>query len=91
MEAKYKCKYCGEEFEKPVQLAQHVRAKHKRAKRRERERVGLEALSEKVNKVIEAVGILKGLQVSPNLSDGERKILDNVLKSIEDLISHLQK
>jgi hypothetical protein len=31
--AEYKCKYCGEVFEKPLDLARHVRMKHKPAKR----------------------------------------------------------
>ncbi|WP_456487497.1 C2H2-type zinc finger protein [Candidatus Alkanophaga liquidiphilum] len=96
MEAKqevkrYKCKYCGEEFDKPVRLAQHIRVKHKRAKKREKEKIKRETASERINRVIEAVGILKGLQVSPNLSEGEKKILDDVLKRFEDFIASMQK
>jgi hypothetical protein len=87
----YKCKYCGEVFEKPLLLAHHVRAKHKRAKKREKKGVAVEKLSEQVNKTVEAIGILKGLQVSPHLSDDEKKVLGDVSKRIEELLAHMQK
>ncbi len=87
----YKCKYCGEVFEKPILLAHHVRAKHKRAKKREKKGVAVEKLSEQVNKTVEAIGILKGLQVSPHLSDEEKKVLGDVSKRIEELLAHMQK
>jgi 5-methylcytosine-specific restriction endonuclease McrA len=87
----YKCKYCGEVFEKPLLLAHHVRAKHKRAKKREKKGVAVENLSEQVNKTVEAIGILKGLQVSPHLSDDEKKVLGDVSKRIEELLAHMQK
>ena len=87
----YKCKYCGEEFEKPLLLAHHVRSKHKRAKKKEK-KAAAEAMGvEQINKTIEAIGILKGLQVSPNLSDEEKKILGNVAKIIEGLLADIQK
>jgi hypothetical protein len=87
----YKCKYCGEVFEKPLLLAHHVRAKHKRAKKREKKGVAIEKLSEQVNKTVEAIGILKGLQVSPHLSDEEKKVLGDVSKRIEELLAYMQK
>ena len=87
----YKCKYCGEVFEKPLLLAHHVRAKHKRAKKREKKGVSIEKLSEQVNKTVEAIGILKGLQVSPHLSDEEKKVLGDVSKRIEELLAYVQK
>ena len=46
---------------------------------------------EQINKTIEAVGILKALQVSPNLSDEEKKILGGVAKTIEGLLADIQK
>jgi RecJ-like exonuclease len=87
----YKCKYCGEEFEKPLLLAHHVRAKHKRAKKREKKGVEVEKLTDQMNKTVEAIGILKGLQVSPSLSAEEKKILGDVSKRIEDVLVYLQK
>ncbi len=87
----YKCKYCGEVFEKPLLLAHHVRAKHKRAKKREKKGVAIEKLSEQVDKTVEAIGILKGLQVSPHLSDEEKKVLGDVSKRIEELLAYMQK
>ena len=84
----YKCKYCGEVFDKPLLLAQHVRFKHKRAKTREKKGVEKEKGSEQINKTIEAIGILKGLQVSPNLSEGEKKIFGDVTKRIEELLAY---
>ena len=87
----YKCKYCGEVFDKPLLLAHHVRSKHKRAKKREKKGVAVEKLSEQVNKTIEAIGILKGLQVSPHLSDEEKKVLGDVSKRIEELLVYTQK
>jgi hypothetical protein len=87
----YECKYCGEVFEKPLLLAHHVRAKHKRAKKREKKGVAVEKLLEQVNKTIEAIGILKGLQVSPHLSDEEKKVLGDVSKRIEELLAYMQK
>ncbi len=87
----YKCKYCGEAFEKPLLLAHHVRARHKRAKKREKKGVEVGKLSEQVNKTVEAMGILKGLQVSPHLSDEEKKILGEVSKRIEGLLAYMQK
>jgi hypothetical protein len=68
----YKCKYCGEAFDKPLLLAQHVRSKHKRAKTREKNGVEKEKQAEQINKTVEAIGILKGLQASPNLNEGRR-------------------
>ena len=86
----YACKYCGEVFEKPLLLAQHVRSKHKRAKEREKKAVEKTRMSEQIDKAIEAIGILKGLQVSPHLSDEEKKILGDVSKRIEDLLAYTQ-
>jgi ribosome assembly protein YihI (activator of Der GTPase) len=83
----YKCKYCGEAFEKPLLLAHHVRSKHKRVKKREKKAAEKELGTEQINKTIEAVGILKGLQVSPNLSEEEKKMLGEVVKRVEVLIS----
>ena len=93
MEAKkgYKCKYCGEVFEKPLLLAHHVRSKHKRAKKREKKAAVAVKGTEQINKAIEAIGILKGLQVSPNLSEEEKKILGDVSKRIEGLLADIQK
>ena len=87
----YKCKYCGEAFEKPLLLAHHVRSKHKRAKKKEKKAAAEVMGAEQINKTIEAIGILKGLQVSPNLSDEEKKILGNVAKIIEGLLADIQK
>jgi ribosome assembly protein YihI (activator of Der GTPase) len=83
----YKCKYCGEAFEKPLLLAHHVRSKHKRVKKREKKAAEKELGAEQINKTIEAIGILKGLQVSPNLSEEEKKMLGEVAKRVEVLIS----
>jgi hypothetical protein len=87
----YKCKYCGEEFEKPLLLAHHVRSKHKRVKKREKKAAEKELGAEQINKTIEAIGILKGLQVSPNLSEEEKKLLGNVAKTVEELLASVQK
>ena len=87
----YKCKYCGAEFDKPLLLAHHVRAKHKRAKKREKKGAEVEKLTGQMNKTVEAIGILKGLQVSPSLSAEEKKILGDVSKRIEDVLIYLQK
>ncbi|MBN1455859.1 MAG: hypothetical protein JW945_06390 [Methanomicrobia archaeon] len=87
----YKCKYCGAEFDKPLLLAHHVRAKHKRAKKREKKGVEVEKRTDQMNKAVEAIGILKGLQVSPSLSAEEKKILGDVSKRIEDVLLYLQK
>jgi len=87
----YKCKYCGEEFEKPLLLAHHVRSKHKRAKKREKKAAEKVTPAEQLNKTIEAIGILKGLQVSPNLSEGEKKLLGDVSKTIEELLASVRK
>jgi hypothetical protein len=46
--------------------------------------------AEQINKTVEAIGILKGLQVSPHLSDEEKKILGNVAKIIEGLLADIQ-
>ena len=87
----YKCKYCGETFENPLLLAHHVRSKHKRAKKREKKAAVAVTGAEQLNKTIEAIGILKGLQVSPNLSEEEKKILGDVSKTIEVLLADIQK
>ncbi len=87
----YKCKYCGGVFEKPLLLARHVRANHKRAKTGERKGVKKEKVSEQINKTIEAIGILKGLQASPNLSEEEKEILGEVSKRIEELLAYTLK
>jgi hypothetical protein len=87
----YKCKYCGEAFDKPLLLAHHVRAKHKKVAKREKKGLAVEKLSDQVNKAVEAVGILKGLQVSPHLSDEEKKALGDVSKRIEALLAYTQK
>lgn len=87
----YKCKYCGEVFDKPLLLARHIKTKHKKAKTREKAKVERETVSEEINKAIEAVGILKGLQASPHLSEGEKKILGDVSMKMEELISYIQR
>jgi uncharacterized C2H2 Zn-finger protein len=84
--AKYKCKYCGEVFEKPLDLARHVRMKHKRVKKREKKAAEKVPAVEQISKTIEAIGILKGLQVSPNLSAEEKKLLGDVTKTFEGLL-----
>ena len=87
----YKCKYCGEVFEKPLLLAQHVRFKHKRAKARERKGIEKEKVPDQINKTIEAIGILKGLQASPNLNEAEKKLLGDVSKRIEELLAYTKE
>jgi hypothetical protein len=87
----YKCKYCGEAFDKPLLLAQHVRSKHKRAKTREKKGVEKEKQAEQINKTVEAIGILKGLQASPNLNEAEKKLLGDVSKRIEELLAYTAK
>ena len=87
----YKCRYCGEVFEKPLLLARHVRSTHKRAKTREKKAVAIGKESEQMNRTIEAIGILKGLQASPNLNQGEKKLLQEVSQRIEELLAHTQR
>ena len=91
MKKEYKCKYCEAVFEKPLLMAQHVRTKHKKTKAREKAKLERVTLSEEISKAIEAIGILKGLQVSPKLSEGEKKILDEVSKRIEELVTYVKK
>jgi hypothetical protein len=83
--AEYKCKYCGETFDKPLKLAWHVRSNHKRAKKRAK-KATVKPEPAPMNKALEAVGVLKGLQASPNLSDEEKKLLGDVAKTIEGVI-----
>jgi hypothetical protein len=83
--AEYKCKYCGEAFEKPVYLAVHVRMQHKRAKKRAKKAAAKPA-PVPLNKALEAMGVLKGLQASPNLSDEEKKLLGEVAKTVEAIL-----
>ena len=87
----YKCKYCNATFEKPLLLARHVRSTHKRAKTREKKAVAIGKESEQINRTIEAIGILKGLQASPNLSQGEKKLLQEVSQRIEELLAYTQR
>lgn len=84
--AEYKCKYCGEKFAQPLDLARHVRMKHKRAMKRAKKAAKEVSAVEQASKAIEAIGILKGVQVSPNLSAEEKKLLGDVAKTFEDLI-----
>jgi hypothetical protein len=83
--AEYKCKYCGEAFAKPLDLARHVRKNHKRSKRRSK-RLAEKPELPSMSKGLEAVGVLKGLQASPNLSDEEKKLLGDVAKTIEAIL-----
>jgi uncharacterized C2H2 Zn-finger protein len=87
----YKCKYCGEVFDKPLLLAQHVRANHKKAKTREKKGIEKEKQAEQIDKTVEAIGILKGLQASPNLNEAEKKLLGEVSQRIEELLAYTQK
>ncbi len=84
--AEYKCKYCGEKFAKPLDLARHVRMKHKRATKRAKKAAEKVTAAAQINETIEAIGILKGLQVSPNLSAEEKKLLGDVTKTFEGLL-----
>jgi hypothetical protein len=84
--ADYKCKYCGEKFAKPLELARHVRMKHKRATKRAKKAAEKAPAAAQINKTIEAIGVLKGLQVSPNLSTEEKKLLGDVTKTFEGLV-----
>jgi hypothetical protein len=43
-----------------------VRSKHKRAKKREKKAASSVVGAEQLNKTAEVIGILKGLQASPN-------------------------
>jgi SAM-dependent methyltransferase len=76
---------------KPATVAQHVRAKHKRAKKRDKKEAENADLSERINRTIEAIGILKCLQVSPRLSEEEKKLLGAVAKTIEELMLKVRK
>jgi hypothetical protein len=87
----YKCKYCGEEFEKPLLLAHHVRSKHKRAKKREKKAAVAVKEVNQITKAIEAVGILKGLQASPSLSEEMKASIGDCGRTIEGLIAAVQK
>lgn len=62
---------------------QHVKAKHKRAKAKEKAKVEKVIVSEAISKTIETIGILKELQVSVHLSEEEKKILGDAIKRIE--------
>ncbi len=84
--AEYKCKYCSQKFAKPLDLARHVRMQHKRAKKRAKKAAAKVTTANQVNKTIEAIGVLKGLQASPNLSDEEKKLLGEVAKTVEGLV-----
>jgi uncharacterized C2H2 Zn-finger protein len=84
--AVYTCKYCGDAFEKPLDLARHVRKNHKRSKRRSKRLVEKPVLPA-MSKAREAVGVLKGLQAAPNLSAEEKKLLDEVAKTVEALLT----
>jgi hypothetical protein len=84
--AEYKCKYCGEKFAKPLDLARHVRMKHKRATKRAKKAAQKVTPAEQIFKTVEAIGVLKGLQVSPNLSTEEKKLLGEVTKTFEGLV-----
>jgi uncharacterized C2H2 Zn-finger protein len=84
--AEYKCKYCGEKFAKPLDLARHVRMNHKRATKRAKKAAEKVAPAAQINKTVEAIGVLKGLQVSPNLSTEEKKLLGDVTKTFEGLV-----
>ena len=60
-------------------------------KKREKKAAEKVMPAEQLNKTIEAIGILKGLQVSPNLSEGEEKLLGNVAKTVEELLASVRK
>jgi len=50
--------------------------------------------ADQINKTIEAIDVLKGLQVSPNLSTEQKKLLEEVTKTFEGFIPtkrHLQQ
>jgi hypothetical protein len=83
--AEYKCKYCGETFDKPLKLAWHVRSNHKKAKKRAK-KAAAKPEPAPMSKALEAIGVLKGLQASPNLSDEEKKLLGEVAKTVEAII-----
>jgi hypothetical protein len=83
--AEYKCKYCSEKFAKPLDLARHVRMNHKRAKKRAKKAAATPEPAP-MNKALEAMGVLKGLQASPNLSDEEKKLLGEVAKTVEAIL-----
>ena len=83
--AEYKCKYCGETFDKPLALAWHVRSNHKRAKKRTK-KVAAKPAPAPMTKALEAMGVLKGLQASPNLSDEEKKLLGEVARTVEAIL-----
>ncbi len=83
--AEYKCKYCSEKFAKPLDLARHVRMQHKRAKKRAK-KAAVKPEPAPMSMAFEAMGVLKGLQASPNLSDAEKKLLGDVAKTVEGLV-----
>ena len=84
--AEYKCKYCGEKFAKPLDLARHVRMNHKRAMKRAKKAAEKVAPAAQINKTIEAIGVLKDLQLLPDLSSEQKKLLEEVTKTFEGLL-----
>ena len=60
--------------------------KHKRATKRAKKAAEKVAPVAQINKTVEAIGVLKGLQVSPNLSTEEKKLLGEVTKTFEGLV-----
>ena len=89
--AEYKCKYCGEKFAKPLDLARHVRMKHKRATKRAKKAAVAMKEVDQITRAIEAVGVLKALQASPSLSKEERQAIGDCGKTIEGLIAYIKK
>jgi hypothetical protein len=87
----YKCKYCGVECSTPLELARHVRMKHKRVKKKEKKKGKEEARVKEIYETVEAIGVLKGLQVSSNLSDDEKNTLGEVVTKIERLLLTVQE
>jgi hypothetical protein len=83
--AEYKCKFCSQKFAKPLDLARHVRMNHKREKKRAK-KAAAKPEPAPLNKVLKAMGVLKGLQTSPNLSDEEKKLLSEVAKTVEGIL-----
>ncbi|MGC9444178.1 MAG: hypothetical protein ACP5E9_04515 [Candidatus Methanospirareceae archaeon] len=57
--AEHKCRYCGEKFAKPIDLARHVRMKHKRTTKRAKKAAEKVTSAEQHNKALEAISVLK--------------------------------
>ena len=76
----------GKYFKCTERIGEWIRPKYNDPCKKRAKKAAAKPEPAPMNKALEAMGVLKGLQASPNLSDEEKKLLGEVAKTVEAIL-----